>query len=154
MRGFMVEAIRLAREKMVEGAGGPFGAVVVRDGAIVSRGHNQVLSALDPTAHAEMVAIRDACRQLGRFHLEDCELVSSCEPCPMCLGAVYWARLRRVCFAATREDAAGAGFDDTRIYREMELPPPKRSIPMVQLMREDALEVFRAWREKEDRVEY
>ncbi|MBN1442277.1 MAG: nucleoside deaminase [Planctomycetes bacterium] len=150
----MREAIQLSFEKMLEGAGGPFGAVIARGGEIVARGHNRVTSALDPTAHAEIVAIREACRALGRFHLEDCALYASCEPCPMCLGAIYWARIGSVFYANTREDAAAIGFDDDFIYREIERPLESRRVPMVQILREEAQEAFRAWREKADRIEY
>jgi guanine deaminase len=127
---FMREAIRLSRQMMRCGEGGPFGAVVVRKGRIVGRGWNQVTSANDPTAHAEVVAIREACRRLKTFQLADCNLYTSCEPCPMCLSAIYWARLRRVFYASTRKDAARINFDDEFIYRQVALPLHKRRLKM------------------------
>ena len=134
----MAEAIRLSLEKMRQGLGGPFGAIIVKDGEIIARGSNQVTSANDPTAHAEVVAIREACRRLGTFLLSGCELYTSCEPCPMCLSACYWARLDRVFFAATRQDAAEAGFDDDFLYRELAVAPADRQLPLEQLLRESA----------------
>jgi len=154
MRRFMEEAVRLALEGGAVEGGGPFGAVVVRDGTVIGRGWNRVTPSGDPTAHAEIVAIRDACRALGAFRLDGCELYSSCEPCPMCLGAIYWARLARVIYGATRGDAAAAGFDDSLIYRELALPPGERAIPMTQLLRDEALESFRRWGELEGRTPY
>jgi tRNA(Arg) A34 adenosine deaminase TadA len=151
---FLREAIRLSRDKMQAGEGGPFGAVIVKDGAIVGRGFNRVISTHDPTAHAEIVAVRDACSRLGTFSLAGCEIYASCEPCPMCLAAIYWARLERLCYAATRRDAAEAGFDDAHIYAQMALPPAARSLPTQQSLRQEALAALRAWREKEDRVQY
>ena len=151
---FMREAIRISVEKMRTGQGGPFGAVVVRGGEIIGRGWNQVTSTNDPTAHAEIVAIRAACRQLGDFRLEGCELYSSCEPCPMCLSAVYWARIGRLCFAATRLDAAAAGFDDELIYREVALPVEARRLPAEQVLREEALRAFAEWAAKPDKIPY
>ncbi len=150
----MEEAIRLAEAGMRANAGGPFGCVIVKDGEIIGRGYNEVTSTNDPTAHAEVVAIREACRHLGSFQLDGCTLYTSCEPCPMCLGAIYWARPDRVFYACTREDAAGIGFDDAFIYREIDLPVAARSIPMASLEREKALDVFRAWMNKEDKIEY
>ncbi|SDK15659.1 tRNA(Arg) A34 adenosine deaminase TadA [Catalinimonas alkaloidigena] len=150
----MEEAIRLAAEGMQHDQGGPFGAVVVKEGKIIGKGCNQVTSQNDPTAHAEMVAIREACHHLGSFQLNGCELYTSCEPCPMCLGAIYWARLDRVYYAGTRQDAARHGFDDALIYEEIELAPSERLISFTQLDQEKALEVFRAWTAKEDRKEY
>jgi len=151
----MREAIRLSREMMQQGQGGPFGAVIVQDGRILSRGWNSVTSQNDPTAHAEITAIREACRVLGTFRLAGCELYASCEPCPMCLGAAYWARLDRVVFAATRTDAAAVGFDDDLIYRELLLPPGRRAhLPMAQMLREEALEALEAWRRSDQKVEY
>jgi tRNA(Arg) A34 adenosine deaminase TadA len=150
----MQEAIALAIEGVRSGVGGPFGAVVVRDGAVIGRGVNRVTSAHDPAAHAEIVAIRDACGRLGTHDLEGCEIFASCEPCPMCLGAIYWARIDRLCFAATRQDAADAGFDDDHIYREMALPANRRSLPTTQLMRGPALLAFTEWRSKPDRIPY
>lgn len=151
---FMREAIKLSRSKMKANHGGPFGAVIVRNGRIVGRGWNQVTSTNDPTAHAEVVALRAACKKLRRFHLDDCELYTSCEPCPMCLGALYWARIAKIYFANTRKDAARIEFDDALIYREIGLPLARRLIPMRQMMRREALEVFRAWQRKSDRIEY
>jgi tRNA(Arg) A34 adenosine deaminase TadA len=151
---YMAEAIRLAEEGMRANAGGPFGCVIVKDGVIIGRGHNAVTSTNDPTAHAEVVAIREACRQLRSFQLDGCTLYTSCEPCPMCLGAIYWARPDRVFYACTREDAAAIGFDDAFIYREIDLPIADRSIPMASFEREKALAVFRAWMEKEDKIAY
>ena len=151
---FMQEAIRLSIEPMHRGEGGPFGAVVVKDGEILGRGWNQVTRSNDPTAHAEIVAIREACRRLNNFRLEGCELYASCEPCPMCLSAAYWARICRLFFAATRRDAAEAGFDDEMIYQEIPLPPSNRVLPTVQFLRDPALAAFVGWRAKPDRIPY
>ena len=151
---FLREAIRLSLEKMDAGEGGPFGALVVRDDRIVGTGWNRVTSTLDPTAHAEIVAIRDACARLGTFQLTGCDLYASCEPCPMCLAAIYWARVDRLFYAAAAEDAARAGFDDSWIAREIVLPPGERSLPTAQHLRQEALAAFQAWAKKEDRVEY
>jgi tRNA(Arg) A34 adenosine deaminase TadA len=151
---FMREAIRLSREKMRRGDGGPFGAVVVRNGKIVGRGWNRVTSANDPTAHAEVTAIREACRKLRTFQLDDCELYTSCEPCPMCLSAIYWARFKKVFYANTRKDAAKIEFDDDLIYREVARPISRRLIPMRQLLRGEALEVFSEWKSKPDKIRY
>jgi tRNA(Arg) A34 adenosine deaminase TadA len=151
---FMREAIRLSREGMENNEGGPFGCIIVKDGKIVGRGNNKVSSTNDPTAHAEVTAIRDACRNLGSFQLTGCDLYTSCEPCPMCLGAIYWARPNRVFFANTRHDAAAIGFDDSMIYEEMTLDIALRRIPLQTLCREEALEVFRAWKEKDDKTLY
>lgn len=151
---FMREAIRLSVEKMEQGYGGPFGAVVVRNGEIISRGYNNVLSSNDPTAHAEVDAIRKAAQVLGCFDLSDCDLYTSCEPCPMCLGAIYWARFRNVYYGNTRQDAASIGFDDALIYEEIEKPIEQRKIPMQQLLPEEALKGFRAWEQKENKKEY
>jgi tRNA(Arg) A34 adenosine deaminase TadA len=151
---FIQEAIRISRQMMRRGQGGPFGAVLARNGRIVGRGWNQVTSANDPTAHAEVMAIRDACRKLKTFHLEDCELYTSCEPCPMCLSAIYWARVKKVYFANTRQDAAAIEFDDDFIYREVALPISKRALPMKQLMRKEALAVFVEWKDKADKIRY
>lgn len=150
----MREAIRLSLVKMRGNHGGPFGAVVVRRGKIVGRGWNQVTSLNDPTAHAEIMAIREACRKLKTFELADCELYTSCEPCPMCLAAVYWARLREVFYANTRRDAAKIDFDDELIYRQVALPVGRRKIPMRRLLGSEAVEVFKEWKKKADRVEY
>src|SRR3984957_12053316 len=149
---FMREAIRISIQKMRRGLGGPLGAVVVRNGRIVGRGWNQVTSANDPTAHAEVVAIRDACRRLKTFQLDDCELYTSCEPCPMCLSAMYWARLKRVYYANTRKDAAAIEFDDDFIYQQIPLAIAKRSLPMKQLLRKEALAAFAEWKNKADKV--
>jgi tRNA(Arg) A34 adenosine deaminase TadA len=151
---FMREAIRISVEQMRAGQGGPFGAVVVKDGCIIARGWNRVTSSHDPTAHAEVTAIREACRALGNFRLTGCELYSSCEPCPMCLGAIYWARLERLYFAAGRRDAAEAGFDDEFIYRELPLAPGERRLPTVQVLREAAVQAFAEWKAKADKVPY
>jgi len=151
---FMREAIRLAAKKMRAGKGGPFGAVIVRKGTVIARGFNSVTSSNDPTAHAEVMAIREACRKLKTFKLDDCELYTSCEPCPMCLAAIYWARLKRVYYANTRKDAARIGFDDDAIYRELARPLPKRSLPMKQLLRSEALQAFAEWDAKPDKVTY
>jgi tRNA(Arg) A34 adenosine deaminase TadA len=151
---FMREAIRLSREKMRRNVGGPFGAIIVRRGRIVGRGWNRVTSANDPTAHAEIMAIREACRRLKTFRLDDCELYASCEPCPMCLAAGYWARLRRIYYANTRRGAAKIGFDDEWLYREMARPVSRRKLPMKQLLRKDALKVFAEWKTKPDKIRY
>ena len=150
----MREAIRLSLEKSRENCGGPFGAVVVREGEIIGRGWNQVTSKNDPTAHAEVMAIRAACKKLNTFQLDDCELYASCEPCPMCLSAIYWARIRRVFYANTRRDAARIKFDDDSIYREISRPMARRKIPMRQLLRPEALKAFAAWEAKTDKVLY
>jgi guanine deaminase len=142
---FMARAIELSIENVRSGQGGPFGAVVVKDGKIIAEGANCVTSTNDPTAHAEIIAIRKACAKLGVFELRDCELYSSCEPCPMCLGAIYWARPARVYFGCTALDASNAGFDDALIYREISKPHSERKIPMIQTMRDEALEAFGAW---------
>jgi guanine deaminase len=151
---FLREAVRVARVRMLQGRGGPFGAVVARDGVIVARGWNAVTSSNDPTAHAEVVAIRRACRKLGTFSLHGCVLYASCEPCPMCLAASYWARIDRLVHAASRDDAARAGFDDAFIYDQVPLPAAERSLPTSQLLRSEAVDVFEAWLAKPDRVPY
>lgn len=151
---FMQKAIELANESMLSGQGGPFGAIVVKDGEIVGKGSNRVTSDNDPTAHAEISAIRDACRNLQSFQLDGCEIYTSCEPCPMCLGAIYWARPKAVYFAATKDDAADAGFDDEFIYEEIEKPFEKRKIPMQQILRDKAQIVFAGWKKKEDKIRY
>ena len=152
--GFMREAFRIAEENVRSGKGGPFGAVVVRKGEIIARASNEVTSRLDPTAHAEVMAIRHACEALGDFQLDGCDIYTSCEPCPMCLGAIYWARPARVFYGNAREDAAAIGFDDQFIYEEIDRPLGERSIPMIQLLPEEAAAAFRLWEEKEDKVEY
>jgi|SRR5208282_3879610 len=151
---FMREAIRLSIREMRRGQGGPFGAVVVRDGKVVGRGCNQVTSANDPTAHAEIVAIRGACKRLKTFQLDGCDLYTSCEPCPMCLSAIYWARLGNVYYANTRKDAAKIGFDDDFIYHEVALPIRRRQVGMKQLLREEALAAFAEWQRKPDKIAY
>lgn len=151
---FLREAIQLSIEKMQANAGGPFGAVVVRNGEIVGRGWNQVTSTNDPTAHAEVVAIRNACSRLNTFSLAGCEIYSSCEPCPLCLAAIYWSRLDQIYFAATCDDAAEAGFDDRSFYREIRKPACERAISMQQALREEALVVLQTWTKKEDRIRY
>ncbi len=151
---FMARAIQLSIEGVLSGRGGPFGAVIVRAGHIIAEGANQVTSTNDPTAHAEMLAIRQACAKLAVFELKDCELYTSCEPCPMCLGAIYWARLSRIYFANTAEDAAKIGFDDAFIYSELNLPYSQRRIPTMQMMREEALAGFRAWVAKPNKIRY
>lgn len=149
----MRRAIALARESVASG-GGPFGAVVARDGRIVSEGRNRVTVWNDPTAHAEVVAIREACRALSTFQLEGCSVYSSCEPCPMCLGALYWARPARLLFACTRDDAAAAGFDDELIYRELVLPIASRRLPTSTLLRTEGLTAFADWRSASTRRDY
>lgn len=151
---FMQEAIDLSLAMMRQGKGGPFGAVVVKDNQIVGRGWNAVTSTNDPTAHAEIVAIRDACRALKTFQLSGCELYASCEPCPMCLSAAYWARVGKVVYGATRQDAAVAGFDDDFLYREISKPNGERTLAAVELMREQAQAVLREWQAKPDKVPY
>ena len=151
---FMAEAIRLAADNLKTGNGGPFGAVVVKDGKIVGRGCNSVTSSNDPTAHAEVNAIRDACKNLNTFQLDGCEIYTSCEPCPMCLGAIYWARPQKIYYACTKLDAANAGFDDSFIYEEINIPLSKRAIPANQMMQADALEIFKKWIEMENKIEY
>ncbi|PTN10248.1 tRNA(Arg) A34 adenosine deaminase TadA [Mangrovibacterium marinum] len=151
---FMRRAIALAEEGMSRKAGGPFGAVVVRDGVVIAGCYNCVTSQNDPTAHAEVLAIREACRKLGRFQLSGCVIYTSCEPCPMCLGAIYWARPDRVVYACTKEDAAAVDFDDHFVYREIELPVEKRSILFNQLGRNEALLVFEKWKNNGEFTRY
>lgn len=151
---FMREAIRLSIRNMRRGAGGPFGAVVVKGDRIVGRGWNQVTSINDPTAHAEVVAIRDACKRLKSFQLDGCDLYTTCEPCPMCLSAMYWSRLRNVYYGNTRKDAARIAFDDDFIYREVALPIRRRKLVMKPLLRTEALAAFREWQAKKDKVPY
>ena len=151
---FMREAIHLARENVRECKGGPFGAVIVRGEQIVGRGVNCVTTSNDPTAHAEVVAIRDACGALNSFRLEDCELYSTCEPCPMCLSAIYWAHIKKIVYAADRQDAARAGFLDEFLYREFAKPMHARSIPSRQLLREEAAEILEDWKRSPDKVAY
>ena len=149
----MARAIQLSIENVRSG-GGPFGAVIVKNGGIIAEGVNRVTATNDATAHAEVVAIRAACAKLGVFELNDCEIYTSCEPCPMCLGAIYWARLARIYFANVAADAAEFGFDDSFIYRELRLELGQRSIPTTQMMREQALAAFRAWQEKSNKIPY
>jgi tRNA(Arg) A34 adenosine deaminase TadA len=151
---FMRRAIALSLENVRSGRGGPFGAVVVRGDEIIAEGTNQVTSTNDPSAHAEMLAVRAACRKLEHFQLAGCEIYTSCEPCPMCLGLIYWARPDKVYYANTAEDAAAIGFDDSRIYGELASPPAARSIPMMQMLRHEALAAFRAWQERPDKIPY
>jgi tRNA(Arg) A34 adenosine deaminase TadA len=151
---FIDEAIRLSLESLRRGTGGPFGAVVVKENRIVGRGGNQVTSTNDPTAHAEIIAIRDACRSLGSYHLSGAEIYTSCEPCPMCLAAIYWARLERVYYALTRKDAAAMGFDDALLYTELCLPIGQRKLPLHPLGRGAALRALREWNNKPDRTLY
>lgn len=151
---FLVMAFEVALQGVESGAGGPFGAVVVRGDEVLASAHNQVVATNDPTAHAEIGAIRAACAVLNSFQLDDCELYASCEPCPMCLGAIYWARPRAVFFSATRDDAAQAGFDDAYVYEEIALPPEARTLPMKRVAHPGAGAAFAAWAAMPDRVEY
>lgn len=153
-RGFMRRAIQLSAERMRTGEGGPFGAIIVKDGEIIAEGWNRVTSENDPTAHAEVTAIRRACAALGDFSLAGCEIYTSCEPCPMCLAAIYWARLDRIFFANTREDAAAIGFDDEHIYGEVAKPIDRRDIPTIKLDMPEAEAVFAEWQAKPDKVRY
>jgi len=148
------EAVRMARENVHQGRGGPFGAIVVREGRIVGRGVNMVTSLHDPTAHAEMVAIREACHCLEEFHLKGCELYATCEPCLMCWGGIFWARLARVYYAATMREAASAGFDDQLFFEELAKPPEQRMVPAVHVPLDSAGKLFEEWRQKGDRVDY
>jgi guanine deaminase len=150
---FMRRAIALALENIRAG-GGPFGAVIAKDGRIIAEGVNRVTATHDPTAHAEVVAIREACRVLGDFQLAGCDLYTTCEPCPMCLGAIYWARPARLFYAGSAVDAAEAGFDDAFIYDELKMPHPGRRIPMTQLLRDESLSIFLAWKQKSDKTPY
>jgi guanine deaminase len=151
---YMRRAIDLAVENVRSGAGGPFAAIVVKDGAIVAEGVNSVTRLQDPTAHAEVMAIRAACAALGTFQLEGCTLYTSCEPCPMCLGAIYWARPAAIFYAATHRDAADAGFDDSFIYQQTRMKASERAIPMRQLLPDESLESFRAWTESTTKIPY
>ncbi|MEN8123976.1 MAG: nucleoside deaminase [Bacteroidota bacterium] len=150
----MQEAIKLAIDGMQNNEGGPFGCVVVKDGEIIGKGNNRVTSTNDPTAHAEIIAIREACKNLDSFQLEGCTIYTSCEPCPMCLGAIYWARPDKVYFASNKSDAASIGFDDAFIYKEIDLDFSHRSIKFEQRNRNEALEAFKLWEEKEDKTKY
>jgi tRNA(Arg) A34 adenosine deaminase TadA len=151
---FMRRAITLGLGNVRSGGGGPFAALVVKDGQVVAEGVNRVTTTNDPTAHAEVVAIREACRKLGDFQLSGCELYTTCEPCPMCLGAIYWARPERVFYACVAADAAAAGFDDAFIYEELKRPLDERHMPMEQLLREESLEIFALWKSKENKTPY
>ncbi|WP_279298888.1 nucleoside deaminase [Paraflavisolibacter caeni] len=151
---FLHRAIELSRQGMQNHKGGPFGCVIVKDGQIIGEGCNEVLQENDPTAHAEVVAIRNACKNLGSFQLTDCDVYSSCEPCPMCLGAIYWARPRRVIFANTKGDAAAINFDDQFIYDEIEKESIQRVIPFIHFPQQSALDVFRDWMDKEEKLVY
>lgn len=151
---FMRAAIAAGKDGVEKNKGGPFGCVIVKDGEIIAEGCNHVTSLNDPTAHAEVVAIRKACKILNHFELKDCILYTSCEPCPMCLGAIYWARPKAVYYACIAEDANSVGFDDSFIYKELVLPHSERSIPMNQIGREESLDLFRKWEEKKDRSSY
>jgi guanine deaminase len=150
----MTRAIELAVENIRSGRGGPFAALVVKDGRILGEGTNRVTTTNDPTAHAEVVAIRAACAALGTFRLDGCDLYATCEPCPMCLGAIYWARPARVYFGCNAADAAAAGFDDAFIYQQVGLPFEERKIPFLEVMRQESLACFQAWMEKTDRIDY
>ncbi len=152
--GFMRQAIELSIENVRSGKGGPFAALVVKDGEIVGVGTNQVTSTFDPTAHAEVVAIRQACQNLSQFQLSGCVIYTSCEPCPMCLGAIYWARPLKVYFGNTQSDAAKIGFDDSFIYQQLGVKASERTIPMLQLLPEEALRAFKEWEKKTDRIPY
>lgn len=150
----MAEALRLAQENLETNNGGPFGCVIVKEGAIIARGINRVLQNNDPTCHAEVVAIRKACEKLGTYHLHGCEIYSSCEPCPMCMGAIYWARINRLYYAASRHDATEAGFDDKHIYDELEKAPGKRTITGTQIMQTEGLEVLHRWKKSDLNIIY
>jgi len=151
---FMRRAIAAALNNVRSGRGGPFGAVVVKGEEVIAEGANRVTAGNDPTAHAEIVAIREACRTLNTFRLTGCDLYCSCEPCPMCFGAIYWARLSRVFYASAASDAAQAGFDDAFIYEQLKQPQPEREIPMTQILRDESLAAFAAWKQQADRKEY
>lgn len=151
---FMQRAVELSLENMRAGKGGPFGAIIVKDGKIVGSGANHVTSENDPTAHAEIVAIRDACKNLGTFQLEDCDIYTSCEPCPMCLAAIYWARPKAIYYANTRKDAAEIGFDDDFLYEELKKDLENRTLPIIQLDKNNALKVFEERQKKSDKIEY
>ena len=151
---FMREAIRLSHKGMDNNEGGPFGSIIVLKNEIVGRGNNKVSSTMDPTAHAEITAIRDACKRLNTFQLGQCEIYSSCEPCPMCLGAIYWAKIKAIYFACSRTDAAAIGFSDEFIYHEIPKQHHQCAIPITQLNKEEAMEVFREWLKKPDKIVY
>jgi guanine deaminase len=151
---FMRRAIALALENIRSAQGGPFGALIVKDGRVLAEGTNRVTTTNDPTAHSEIVAIREACRTLGTFQLSGCDLYTTCEPCPMCLGAIYWARPARVFYACVAADAAAAGFDDAFVYEEFRRPLSKRRLPMTQLLRGEALEIFSQWNASANKTPY
>jgi guanine deaminase len=151
---FMAEAVRLAHDNVSSGKGGPFGAIIVKDNIIIARGTNNVLAHNDPTAHAEVMAIRAACEYLNSFILTGCEIYTSCEPCPMCLSAIYWARIEKIYYAGTRQDAAAIGFDDEFLYRELTLDMEQRSIPIVKVLSPDVQAAFKAWELKQDKTPY
>lgn len=151
---YMHQAIELSAKGITLNHGGPFGCVIVKGDEIVGRGNNRVSTSNDPTAHAEVVAIRDACQNLQTFNLSGCEIYTSCEPCPMCLAAIYWARIQKVYYANTRSDAAAIGFDDEILYNEMISNPASRKIPAVSLCRQEALQIFEQWKNKEDKINY
>lgn len=151
---FIRAAVELARQGMNSGQGGPFGCVIVKDNKIIGRGNNRVVAGNDPTAHAEVVAIRDACSNLGSFQLTGCDLYTSCEPCPMCMGAIYWARPSRVFFASSRFDASYAGFDDSMIYEELNVPYNERKIKMIQVPDHEADKLWSEWKSKSDKTAY
>ncbi|MFT5214594.1 MAG: guanine deaminase [Patiriisocius sp.] len=151
---YMSEAVKAALKGMNNNEGGPFGCIVVKNGVIIGRGNNKVTSTNDPTAHAEVTAIRDACKNIGSFQLDGCIVYTSCEPCPMCLGAIYWARPDKVYYGSNQQDAADIGFDDEFIYKEIPLPYEERSIPFEQIGRQIALEPFNKWAEKQDKTKY
>ncbi len=150
----MLEAIRYSKQNVEDGSGGPFGAVIAKDGKIISGASNKVTSANDPTAHAEIEAIRSACKILNTFSLAGCEIYTSCEPCPMCLSAIHWARIEKIYYANTRKDAADINFDDDFIYNEVSKSVDERFIPMIQIMNQEAKKVFMEWKEKEDKIHY
>jgi len=151
---YLRQAMELSKQGILSNEGGPFGAIVVKNDVVIGRGFNRVTSTSDPTAHAEIVAIRDACQHLNSFQLEDCTIYSSCEPCPMCLGAIYWARPSRLVFACTREDAASIGFDDDFIYNEINVNFQNRKITTENLLRDEGYEIMKQWLQKSDRLEY
>lgn len=151
---FMMEAIALSKKGIENNEGGPFGCIVVKNNEIIGRGNNKVIVENDPTSHAEVVAIRDACKTLGTFQLDGCEIYSSCEPCPMCLGAIYWARPKIVYYANTRDDASAIGFDDSMIYNEISIDRDNRKIPLINLCREYALQIFEHWFNRNDKTLY
>ena len=153
-KAFMKEAVLLSQKGLQNDEGGPFGCVIVKDNEIIGRGNNKVTSSSDPTAHAEIIAIREACKKLGTFQLNDCEIYTSCEPCPMCLGAIYWARIKTIYFANSREDAAAVGFDDSMIYDEINADLRNRKIPMINIADEEAKKVFEIWSDKKNRIIY